>query len=103
VIAVNRRVLAVASGLLVLTAGEIGLFLWLNGAEIAANRAHAFVRKQAYEPAVELYQRALRRQPGRPELLLPLAKALAGSGRLAEARLAVGQVLALAPRDVQAR
>lgn len=99
----HRQVLAVLSGLVVLTAGEVGLFLWLNEAEIAASRADALFRKHAYEPAVELYQRALRRQPGRLDLLLSLAKALAGNGRLAEARLAVGQVLVLAPGDVQAR
>lgn len=98
----HRQVLAVLSGLIVLTGGEVGLFLWLNEAEIAARRADALFRRQAYAAAVELYQQALRRHPGRPDLLLPLAKALGGSGRPAEARLAVGQVLAVAPRDVQA-
>ena len=35
----NRQVLAVAAGFVALTAGEVGLFLWLNGPEIAEQRA----------------------------------------------------------------
>jgi tetratricopeptide (TPR) repeat protein len=99
----KKRVLAVVSGFVVLTGGEVGLFLWLNEPEIAKSRAEAFLRQKAYASAVELYQRALSRQPARPDLLLAFARALAGSGRLAEARLTVGQALALAPGHIEAR
>jgi len=37
----KRRIWAVVFGFAVLTAGEVGLFLWLNGPEIARRRAHA--------------------------------------------------------------
>ena len=37
----KRRMWAVVFGLAVLTAGEVGIFLWLNGPEIARRRADA--------------------------------------------------------------
>ncbi len=99
----KKVALAVVSAFALLTGAEVGLFLWLNAADIAKHRADAFLRQKAYASAVELYQRALSRQPARPDLLLAFARALAGSGRLAEARLTLGQAVALAPGHIEAR
>jgi tetratricopeptide (TPR) repeat protein len=99
----KRRALAIAIGFALLTGGEIWLFLWLNGAEIAARRADAFLRDGAYASAAALYQQALRRGPDRADLLAKLARALAGVGRLVEAREAIARALVLSPGHPEAR
>ena len=99
----RRQTLAIVSLFIVLTGGEVGLFLWLYQVEIAGNRAEAFVRQGAHASAVEQYQVALRRKPDRPELYLSLSRAMASAWRLAEAREAVSRALALNPRYGEAQ
>jgi len=99
----RRRALAIGIGFALLTGGEVWLFLWLNGAEIATRRADALLRDGAYASAAELYQRALRREPDRHDLLAKLARALVGGDRLAEARQAVSRALVLSPGHLEAR
>jgi protein O-GlcNAc transferase len=97
------RALAIAIGVALLTGGEVGLFVWLNEAEIAGRRADTLLRDRAYAPAAEAYQRALRREPDRPDLLAKLARALAGVDRLAEARRVLARALALSPGHPESR